>query len=163
MTNRYRDAVSGQFVQIDPYGRIVRQRPLQYSCPHGNGIWFDPYPTYSRKDEPPHYRTKQSHPYSYDSFYIHGNPETTKHSSCDYSDRYHAWGKEKFEKACEAADAAGEPWQRRMDQWSMKQVDAFVKAYYGPKYFATGLIEWCNQASGYPGWCIFFENTGNKK
>lgn len=123
-------------------------------CPDGNGIWYHETPTYSWDGESPHYRTKSRYPYNYDPFFVVGSHRTIKDSSADYTDRYVSWDIDKFQAAY---DAIG-----RKVNWShmiLDDVDKFVKAYYGPEYKATGLVEWCNASSGYPHWSIHFKKA----
>lgn len=132
-------------------------RPSLDFCPHGNGIWYDTRPTYSWDGEPPHYRTKSSHPYSYDAFFIHGDHESIKDASADYTDRYPTWNVEKYRCALKAIGR-----DTRWDQMSLHEVDRFVKAYYGDDFEAAGLVEWCNASNGYPCWSIHFRRLDSE-
>ncbi len=129
----------------------------QYSCPHGNGIWYDSRPTYSWNGEPKHYRNKFTHPYNYDAFYLIGTPVDISRAQACYSDRYRLWDVSKFKRAMEATGDA------RWDRMTLEQLDAFVKVYHGKSYMAVGLVEWCNQSSGYPVWSVHYKKVPRKK
>jgi hypothetical protein len=157
-----------QTVKVNPhdmayffkYGSWPSGDGAQYSCPHGTGIWFDERPNYSGDGETAHYRTKYDYPYSYDAFYLLGSPKTIEGCGCDYSDRMVQWSysdpkyKRKWDRAMKAAKAVQENfhWSRA----TMGALLAFVKAYYGRGYVATGLVEWCNASTGYPLWSVFY-------
>jgi hypothetical protein len=145
-------------------GLFNNHEQLQYSCPHGTGIWYDERPSYSWDGEPKHYRDKFRYPYSYDSFYVIGSPESVKDSSADYTDRMVQWGHsdKKYKSRLERGLAAiGR--KCRWDQVTMAELDAFVKRYYGVNNVATGLVESCNQSSGYPIWAVYHRKMTAKE
>jgi hypothetical protein len=51
----------------------------------------------------------------------------------------------------------------RWDQMTSAELDAFVKGYYGINNVATGLVESCNQSSGFPLWCVFYRKMTRKE
>jgi hypothetical protein len=141
-----------------------RARVNQYSCPHGAGIWYDERPSYSCNGEEKHYRNKYRYPYNYDSFYCIGSPETVTGSSADYTDRMVQWAysDKKYDRKLKRGLAAiGR--KCRWDQMTMVELDAFVKGYYGINNVATGLVESCNQSTGYPVWAVFHRKMTTKE
>jgi hypothetical protein len=156
-TNKY-----GEFAFV-PYGK--KRFQMVATCPHGNGIWYDESPSYSSDGEPAHYRDKYDHPYSYDSFFVIGNHDSIKKAGGDWTDRMVQWTSDKkyslkWNRAMAAVKVFGNfHWSR----CTLEQLNVFVKAYYGKNYKGVGLVESCNQSSGYPLYCVFSKKMTRKE
>lgn len=103
-------------------------------------------------------RTKQSHPYSYDAFYIWGGDEARRlNASCDYTDRY-------WQQNYDRMQSIMKEMRCRFDEMGPKQLQKFVDKWHGAgKFKAVALGECCNFSSGYPIWMIFMVRVEPKK
>lgn len=126
------------------YGYDYQNRRRKRNSHGPHGLWFNPDQQNYDKFE---------RPYSYSAFFLLGNHESIEGSSADYTDRYAAWGVEKFREALAAMGDTKKSWARA----TIQELDKFVKSYYGEEYIATGLVEWCNASNGYPCWSIHFK------
>lgn len=101
-------------------------------------------------------RTKQSHPYSYDGFVLWKSDEYSPRSPAGtiYSDRLYEWDYEK-------AIALGEKHKvKRWDNTPAKQIEAFLRDWNDdPGLRLVLVMEYCNQASGYPCWRFDFVSS----
>lgn len=135
--------------RLDMYGRPQRG--------FGDGRWVDPSRT----------RTKSSHPYTYDEFFIFGNREIIKKKDVSgiYSDRVWEWwlGEKKTDKGFD------DLWKKhvgtRYELASSEKLSAFFTAYNqtlwpeknkGKSVQVVALAEGCNPSNGYPYWVIWF-------
>lgn len=134
------------------WGMIDDRKPNKVAVWGPMGLWY--YQGVKNKDR----RTKETHPYGYDPFFLFGNHETIADAHCNYSDRYPLWGEKKFRNALEKAGIQSMWGRVEPEQW-----DAFVKAYHGKSYECVGVVEWCNMSSGYPCWSIHFKKTKKGK
>ena len=100
-------------------------------------------------------RSKYDHPWNYDSFFILGDHESIEGCSPAHTDRYKEWGEKKLEEARVASQTKHLQW----DQFSMEDLDRFVKAYHGDEYEATGLVENCRPDNGFPYWSVYFKKV----
>jgi len=102
---------------------------------------------------PRYTKGKTSNPYSYSEFYLARSVPVADVKKYDgvYSDRLQEWNREKFEEA-------GKPFQKRFDQFSLKDCSAFLTAYYGKPVTAVALAEGCNVSNGYPYWIFWFKD-----
>jgi hypothetical protein len=100
-------------------------------------------------------RTKQSHPYSYDPIRYYSAAVGGVRGSA-YDDRMEGWDREKFNRCIEAMRAKNPScgWMRDYSnpQWTRD----FLRMYWDePLLEVTDIVEYCNQATGYP--CWYFE------
>jgi hypothetical protein len=97
-------------------------------------------------------RTKEEYPYSYDGFVTWRGGENSEANSTVYSDRLRLWdrGKGKLDALLEKhfGDSS--------DHWfdrSPEAVEAFFQDYLNkPGLKLIFIMEYCNQATGYPLW-----------
>ena len=103
-------------------------------------------------DGKPVKRTKQSHPYSYDGFVLwRDGSEDTGHAV--YTDRLSQWDRDKFQRLCKKHMP-----DRRWDNAAPGDVQAFLSEYNDdPGLRLTAIMEWCNQATGYPTWSLHYK------
>lgn len=106
----------------------------------GISMWVDPNRT----------KSKSSHPYSYDAFYI-WRDKNLKDSGTVYHDRMQQWDYSKFEEACKLTEG------KRFSQYNRAEVSKFLSAYFNKKIKATALVEGCNASNGYPYWIFYFK------
>lgn len=100
-------------------------------------------------------RTPFSHPYNYDSFvnwkgdYVEGK--------CDavYSDRMYSWDCKKYKEA--AQEAFGNNHGLYFSETSPEDIEHFLSAYFGKSVKLTAVVQCCNQSSGFPYWCFFYQ------
>lgn len=103
-------------------------------------------------------RTPESHPYSYDAFYVWRDFDKDDMSGIggEYSDRLQQWEPEKY------AHARREAGMGAIENVTREQARKFIKAYYGGKYECVGYARCCNVSSGY-GLGIFYIREVVKK
>jgi hypothetical protein len=99
-------------------------------------------------------RTKHSHPYSYEPFYVYQldgklSEEMTKGRVCAYNDRMQQWDALKYERACKVLDSGAYSFSNQ----SIEALTRFVQVYSEDDHAVfLGLIEGCNVGNGYPYW-----------
>lgn len=120
---------------------------------NGGNIWFsDPryIDPYTRE---PIKRTPESHRYNYDTFvqWELDCGETKATSSAD-SDRMRQWDWDKNERCTkEVWGNVGQMFYSYMR--SPEDIEKYLQLYFDePKLKLVHIYQWCNQASGYPGW-----------
>lgn len=97
-------------------------------------------------------RTKQSHPYSYDGFVVMRCGPNSEINVCEYTDRLQQWDGAKYDR-CRKEHMAGVRW----DTAKPEQITAFLRDYHGdPSIRLIAVMEWCNQATGYPTWSLHY-------
>lgn len=104
----------------------------------------------------PSIRTKQSHPYNYGPITLYSNAAVEPNGTV-YTDRLLQWDFSKYNALCERHFGdQGQVWERR----SPKQIAAFLRDWYeDPELQLVAVIEYCNQASGYPTWRLDYRAT----
>lgn len=93
-------------------------------------------------------RTKFEHPYNYDPIVIYrggGSSESTI-----YTDRLYGWDAAKHDRLCRTHFGdEGQYWDRR----EPKTIESFLRDWTGDVDLKlVAVIEYCNQATGYPVW-----------
>lgn len=111
-------------------------------------IWVDPHGAR---------RTKQSHPYTYDEFFLWGNRETKAGANGLYSDRIFQYDYDKA-TSCWRRHCG----DRRWANLDHKVLSAFLSDYLGKPVKAVALAEGCNQGNGYPYWVVWFNDVEPK-
>lgn len=98
-------------------------------------------------------RTKFTHPYSYDPITLFSS--TTKATDSVHTDRMDQWDHTKYQEC-----AAKHLKRVHFDRQTPSDVEAFLRAYMdNDKVVLTGIIEYCNQATGYPTWRLDYTVT----
>lgn len=128
-----------------------------FMLPHGGSRTAGHYGPVDERGNPVR-RTKQTHPYSYDGFVLWKSRDykPTLPAGTIYSDRLYEWDYEK-------AMRLGEKHQiRRWDNTPTKQIEAFLRDWNDdPKLHLVLVMEYCNQASGYPVWRFDYLSSGS--
>lgn len=96
-------------------------------------------------------RTKRSHPYSYDPFVIWGAENQKDHAY--YTDRMQQWDYTKYERLCQQHFE----WPSFNPHARPHIIETFLSDYLGRKVTLTCVMEWCNQASGFPLWTMHWQ------
>jgi hypothetical protein len=95
-------------------------------------------------------RTKQSHPYSYDGFILHRFGPNSEATSTIYSDRLLQWDWDKHNRLCMKHFGDERQYWNNRDP---KKIEAFLRDWCeDPELKLIFIMEYCNQASGYPCW-----------
>lgn len=99
-------------------------------------------------------RTKQTHPYSYDGFVLWRGGSNEEAISTIYTDRLLQWDYGKHNQLCmKHFGDRGQYWNNR----DPKKIEAFIRDWLENQDVKLILImEYCNQASGYPTWRLDF-------
>lgn len=106
------------------------------------------YPEGHLVDGRPH-RSKYEYPYSYDPITQFSNGKQGN-SSC-YSDRMKQWDANKYDDCSGAVS-------NKSDYWNIPsaKIEEFLRLYYAdPTLELVKVVEYCNQATGFPVW--YFE------
>lgn len=106
-------------------------------------------------------RTPESHPYTYDAFFVFGGNDVRKAQKAGqdiqtaYHDRMMQWDVKAWNRAC--GKSGGRAPHRYMNK---KQAQQFLSAYYEDKPVEIiALAEGCNQSSGYPYWIFYWKSA----
>lgn len=93
-------------------------------------------------------KTKFSHPYSYDPFYIWKS--NTKPNNTYYTDHLYSWDYKKHNELCKKHFGdEGQRWNRR----NPLKIQEFLREYTGnQELILCRVIEYCNVSNGYPLW-----------
>lgn len=92
-------------------------------------------------------RTKHEYPYNYDPITLWKRPESECNGTV-YTDRLLSWDAEKYRELCQKhlPDV-------RWDNAHFTAIQSFLRDWFGEqKLFLVAVIEYCNQATGYPTW-----------
>jgi hypothetical protein len=104
-------------------------------------------------------RTKQSHPYNYDEHVVTRMRKNAKEMECAYTDRMFGWGRAKMERLTKK-HMEGYRW----DNCPGAQVEAFLREWgEDPGLELVAVVEWCNQATGYPTWSLHWVYSAKKR
>lgn len=100
-------------------------------------------------------RTPQTHPYNYDPFTIWGGPNPSANGS-EWTDRLQQWDYSKYKALSEKHFSNGSrPFSSHGCQGEL--IQAFLRDFLDkPTLILTRVIEYCNQSSGYPLWCMVY-------
>jgi hypothetical protein len=116
---------------------------INISEPDENGVW--PSMFHSGK-------TKQTHPYNYDPFFILNIGEKAKEAI--YTDRLYSWNHKKHDELCK------KHFGNQSQYWNNRDPEAiqeFLKDWTeNPDVKLVFIIEYCNMSNGYPCWCLGF-------
>ena len=111
--------------------------------------------------DPP--RTKVTHPYNYDPYTIWGKPYPDKRSNgFVYTDRLEQWDYGKYERLAAKHYRIGNTWERPFDSHNCKGhlIQDFLRDWFDdPGLELLRVIEFCNQATGYPIWGLDYVST----
>lgn len=126
------------------------EREEVYHNPNGMFYWkSSPYIDWEGN---PVERTKHTHPYSYDAYVQHKVKD--KYQQAVYDDRMQQWDAKKYEEAMKNNFKSGEWWHNRTPE----KVEGFLRDYYDkPDLKLVGIMEGCNESSGYPYWVFMFD------
>ena len=102
-------------------------------------------------------RTKMSHPYSYDGFVLWRGGANKEATGTIYSDRLLQWDWDKHNRLCEKHFGnKGQLWDNR----DPKLIEAFLRDWCeDPGLKLIFIMEYCNQASGYPCWRFDYRSS----
>ncbi len=106
--------------------------------------------TYVDEHGQPVARTPITHPYCYDGFVVWRSDKKAKCTGTIYSDRLLQWDFDKHDRLCQKHFGnRGQYWRDR----APKLIEAFLRDWTGnPNLRLILVMEYCNQASGYPCW-----------
>lgn len=121
------------------------------------GRRFDPLADVNLHGKPVK-KTKMSHPYNYDEFVLHRLGPNKEIDGCVYVDRMYEWDREKTKQL----------WKKHLDtRWdraTASQIEEFLREWNDdPGLKLIAVVEWCNQASGYPTWSLHFKSGKKTK
>lgn len=103
-------------------------------------------------------KTKISNPYNYDGFVLHRLGPNGDIDGCSYTDRIFQWDRDKAQRCAEEHMD-----DRRWDMVRPEQIQAFLRAFFDdPEIRLIAVMEWCNQATGYPTWSLHYK-SGKKE
>jgi hypothetical protein len=95
-------------------------------------------------------RTKRSHPYNYDGFVLWRGGANEEANDTIYSDRLLDWDSAKHDELCQ------KHFGNRAQRWSDRkpeEIEAFLRDFMDkPNLRLIFVMEYCNQATGYPVW-----------
>jgi hypothetical protein len=102
-------------------------------------------------------RTKLTHPYSYDGFVLHRFGSNKESNGTIYSDRLLQWDFAKHDRLCmKHFGNKGQYWDNR----DPKLIEAFLRDWCkDPGLRLILVMEYCNQASGYPCWRFDYKTS----
>lgn len=94
-------------------------------------------------------RTKQDHPYSYDTFLVWRSGPNLEANRSLWSDRLYQWDAQKYNRCRnEVFGNHGQYWHEEPEK-----IEQFLRLYYDdPELRLIYIEESCNQASGFPVW-----------
>lgn len=102
-------------------------------------------------------RKKHTHPYNYDGFVLWRGGPNKLIDHCVYTDRIFQWDWDKAERLVKK-HMPGKRWSNA----GHEAIEAFLRAYQDdPGLQLIVVMEWCNQATGYPVWSLHYK-TGVK-
>jgi hypothetical protein len=92
-------------------------------------------------------KTPITNPYDYDGFVIWDT--NTSPTDTVYSDRLFQWDAKKHDELCEKHFGnCGQYWNKR----EPKKIESFLSDYFDRKIKLCRVMQYCNQATGYPCW-----------
>lgn len=102
------------------------------------------------------FKSKQSHPYSYDPILIWGDEHEASSGSI-YTDRLLQWDYDKHDELCEKHFGnRGQYWNDR----DPKLIEAFMQDWVGnPNLKLVYITEFCNVSNGYPCWLLAYQEN----
>lgn len=99
---------------------------------------------------------KSSHPYSYDPFTVWTAGATAMGHHGVYTDRMRQWDYEKFSSLKrEIFGTSSDYW----NEFKPKDIERFLCAYLDKPVKLVRVIEYCNQATGYPLWYLSYDEV----
>lgn len=103
-------------------------------------------------------RTKREHPYNYDGFVVTRKRPNAEAMECAYTDRMWGWDRPKMKRLCDK-HMKGYRW----DNCPSDIVEAFLSEWAeDPGLQLIAVMEWCNQATGYPTWSLHWVHSKKK-
>lgn len=96
-------------------------------------------------------RTPHTHPYNYDGFVLYRSGQNKEATATYYSDRLNQWDHEKTDRLCKKHF---EPGSGAWPKQSPEKIEAFLSEWVEKPVKVILIMEYCNQASGYPVWRI---------
>jgi hypothetical protein len=105
-------------------------------------------------------RNKIDYPYSYDGFVVYRFGENSEATGTIYSDRLFQWDPEKYDILCEKHFGnSGQMWGHR----DPDKIRDFLSEYTGDvELQIVFIMEYCNQANGYPYWRFEIKSGNNE-
>lgn len=124
---------------------------------HNGMVWYGSGHGYRDEHGKPIKRTPITHPYSYDGFVTYKVHDDTEANNTIYTDRLLQWDWDKHNELCKKHFGnEGQYWSER----SPDKIEAFLRDWCDdPELILVRVMQYCNQATGYPLWRLDFKQT----